>query len=74
MRLLLVLILLVLSSAAHAYIGPGAGVSFLGSVWAVLAGIVLTVLALLIWPIRYLMRRLRRRIATNKSSAPPPVE
>ena len=74
MRLLLALVLLVFSSSAFAYIGPGAGVSFLGSVWAVLAGIVLAVLAILIWPIRYAIRRIRRRTAGNPVSTQPPVE
>lgn len=71
MRLLLALMLLALSGAAHAYIGPGAGVSFLGSIWAVLAGIVLSVAAILIWPIRYMIRRIRRRTQTTKPATPP---
>ena len=71
MRLLLALALLALSGAAHAYIGPGAGVSFLGSVWAVLAGIVLTVGAILIWPIRYMIRRMRRRTDASRPTTPP---
>ena len=74
MRLLFALVLLVFSSSAFAYIGPGAGVSFLGSVWAVLAGMVLAILAILIWPIRYPIRRLRRRATSNPGSTQPPVE
>ena len=42
-----------------AAIGPGAGLSFLGSLWAVLVGIVLALVAILSWPIRLLWRRLR---------------
>ena len=72
MRLLFALILLAFSGSAFAYIGPGAGVSFLGSVWAVLVGIVLAVAAVLIWPIRYVIRRIRRRVSNNQ--APPPSE
>lgn len=74
MRLLFAVFLLCSSSMAFAYIGPGAGVSFLGSVWAVLIGIVLAVAAVLIWPIRYLIRRLRRRVDSSSGSAPPPAE
>lgn len=74
MRLLFALVLLVFSSSAFAYIGPGAGVSFLGSVWAVLAGIVLALLAILIWPIRYAIRRIRRRATGNPASTQQPVE
>jgi hypothetical protein len=46
---------------AWAYIGPGAGVSFLGSLWAILVGIVLALAAILFWPIRWMLRRMRRR-------------
>lgn len=74
MRLLFALMLIGLSQSAFAYIGPGAGVSFLGSVWAVLLGIVLAVAAVLIWPIRYMIRRMRRRADGNAGSAPPPSE
>ncbi|MGB0135575.1 hypothetical protein [Dokdonella sp.] len=74
MRLLLALILIAFSGSAFAYIGPGAGVSFLGSIWAVLIGIVLAVAAVLIWPIRYMIRRMRRRVDNAKDPTPPPAE
>ena len=60
MRVLLALVLSLISTSALAYIGPGAGVSFLGSIWALLVGIVLAIGAVLFWPIRYLFRRMRR--------------
>ncbi len=59
MRAFILCLLLLLSASAHAYIGPGAGLSVLGSLWAVLVGIVLALFALLTWPIRLLWRRLR---------------
>lgn len=74
MRLLFALILIAFSGSAFAYIGPGAGVSFLGSIWAVLIGIVLAVAAVLIWPIRYVIRRMRIRADKLKNSTPPPAE
>lgn len=49
------------SSTASAYIGPGAGISFLGSLVTALWAMVLAVAAVLFWPVRYLFRRLRRR-------------
>ena len=70
MRLLLSPILLCASNFALAYIGPGAGVSFLGSIWAVLVGILLAVVAVLIWPIRYLIRRMRARLPADSSEKP----
>ena len=49
------------SSPAAAYIGPGSGISLLGGLWAVLVGIVLALAAILFWPIRYMIRRMRAR-------------
>ena len=48
---------------ADAYIGPGAGLSVLGSLWAVLVGVVLALFAILTWPLRLLWRRLRGKRA-----------
>lgn len=66
-RFLLALAVLLLHiEPALAYIGPGAGVGLLGSLWAWLLGIVLVLLAILIWPIRWLLRRMR---ASRRGSA-----
>lgn len=69
MRIVLLLILLLASADAPAYIGPGAGISFLGSLWAVIVGIVLALVAVLAWPVRILWRKLRGK---NKLPATPP--
>jgi membrane protein implicated in regulation of membrane protease activity len=42
---------------ALAYIGPGAGLSLLGALWAIVAAVLAALLFLLIWPIRRLLRR-----------------
>lgn len=65
MRWLVLVVLLFVSTAADAYIGPGAGLSVLGSLWAVLVGIVLALFAILSWPVRMLWRRLRRKAAPD---------
>ena len=67
MRILIVLFLLLPSAEAWAYIGPGAGISFLGSLWTVIVGIVLALVAILAWPVRILWRHWR-----GKNKAPPP--
>lgn len=72
MRVLLAMALLVISTPALAYIGPGAGVSFLGSIWALLVGVVLAIGAVLFWPIRYLFRRMRRGKSRPPESQKPP--
>ncbi len=49
------------AASAAAYIGPGSGISLLGGLWGVLVAIALAIGAVLIWPIRYVFRRLRRK-------------
>lgn len=71
MRLILAVLFLILSAPALAYIGPGAGVSFLGSIWALLAGVVLAIGAILFWPIRYMIRRAKRSRTDSTSSNNP---
>ncbi len=46
-------------AAAHAYIGPGAGFAFAGSLLAMLAAISLAVLSILLWPFTVVYRWLR---------------
>jgi predicted AlkP superfamily phosphohydrolase/phosphomutase len=48
-------------STQLAYVGPGAGFAFLGSLLSLIAGFFLSVLALLAWPFRMAWQTLRRR-------------
>jgi predicted AlkP superfamily phosphohydrolase/phosphomutase len=59
-RLLLLTALLVLlvPSQAHAYIGPGAGFALAGSFFAVFAAVCSAILTMLTWPVRLLARTL----------------
>ena len=60
--------ILVLAAASHlvwvpsawAYIGPGAGITMLGALWAVILAIVLALGGLIIWPLRAYLRKKRR--------------
>lgn len=61
MRVFVAVFLLLCALPAAAYIGPGAGVSFFGSLWAILIGILISLVAILAWPVRWFWRRLRRR-------------
>jgi hypothetical protein len=56
-KLLFILLILSVPSSAAAYIGPGAGISVLGSLLAVLGTIALAIGAILFWPIRKLLKR-----------------
>lgn len=60
-KMALALALMLQALPALAYIGPGSGISLLGGLWGVLVAIVLAIGAVLIWPIRYAFRRLRRK-------------
>lgn len=61
--------MLLLATAADAYIGPGAGASIFGSLWAILVGVFVALAAVLAWPIRWAWRRLRRR-ARRETTTP----
>jgi predicted AlkP superfamily phosphohydrolase/phosphomutase len=54
---------------AHAYIGPGAGFALVGSFLALLAAIASSIVSLLLWPIRFVIRWRRRRQALSRASA-----
>ncbi len=45
---------------AEAYIGPGAGISFLQGLWVALVGIVLSVVAIILLPVKMLFRHFGR--------------
>lgn len=51
------IIILFAPAIIFAYVGPGAGVSFLGALWAVITAIVLAIGGFLAWPIRSFLRR-----------------
>ena len=62
-----VMILALVPTAALAYVGPGAGLSLLGALWALLAAVATVFAFILLWPIR---RALRRRRAGGNATAP----
>ena len=50
-----------------AYVGPGAGLSLLGALWALVAALATAFLFLLAWPVRRMLRR--RRLAAAAQPA-----
>jgi hypothetical protein len=66
LKTLVIIILLLASPAAVSYIGPGAGISVLGSVLGILGTIVVAIGAIVFWPVRkYLKRRKQSKIAVQ---------
>lgn len=70
-RTALALTLLLAPISALAYIGPGSGISLLGGLWSVLVGVVLALAAILIWPVRLMIKRMRRRKAEQSPGESP---
>lgn len=54
---ILTFLILTIPTLSFAYVGPGAGITFLGALWAVITAIVLAVGGFLVWPIRAFIRR-----------------
>ena len=53
----LTLLLAGLPVVAHAYVGPGAGLSLAAAFWAILVAIGTILVFTLMWPVRRMMRR-----------------
>ncbi len=69
LKTLVILILIAVSPAALAYIGPGAGISVLGSLLGILGTIVVAIGAIIFWPVRkFLKRKKQARQATESES------
>lgn len=62
------LFLLLLSNPALAYVGPGPGLMFLESFYALAAGIVIALFFVLLYPIRLLMKRAKKSKDASKET------
>lgn len=56
-----IIVIALVSKNAYAYVGPGAGITMLGALWAVVISILLAVIAILFWPVRFLIRKMRAK-------------
>src|SRR5215510_9765754 len=56
-----------LPSLGHAYAGPGAGFAVLSSFWTLFIAFLYSAYAFLAWPLRHLLRLLRRRKSSGKA-------
>lgn len=77
--------MLLVPLAAHAYVGPGAGLSLLGALWALLVAVGAAIVFLVAWPLRRMRRRKREamqqettaeeeRTAEARAAEPPARE
>ena len=67
LRIIVLLLLTLSASPAAAYIGPGAGISVLGSLLGILATIFVAIGVILFWPIKKLMKRRKATKETEVS-------
>lgn len=58
-RVLIVLSLTLCCSAAFGYVGPGTGITLVSSLIGLVMAVVVSLWALLSWPLRQLVKRLR---------------
>lgn len=61
-------------ATAHAYVGPSAGVSFLGAALGVAVAMFSALGVILFWPIRVLVRKLRGIRTVSSTTALPAPE
>lgn len=68
--IIIVFITLMLAApqVADAYIGPGAGIAAIGTVLALIGGIILAILAFVWYPIKRLMAKIKNKRKTDKES------
>jgi membrane protein implicated in regulation of membrane protease activity len=66
-------ITLTVPTAALAYVGPGAGLSLLGALWALIAALATAFLFVIAWPVRKALRRRRapRELGSGEKHADP---
>ena len=69
MRLILAILLTLLVTTAHAYIGPGAGIPVIGSLIGIIVTVLVAIGAILFWPIRKLLKRGKNKaVATQENT------
>jgi len=61
-----ILVLITIQFPALAYIGPGAGIPFIGSFIGFVVTVVLVISAILFWPIRKLLKK--NKASQNKTN------
>lgn len=59
-----------MAAPAAAYVGPGAGLSLLGALWAVLLAVFVALGFLIAWPLRRILKRRRTAPLPEAGAAP----
>ncbi len=67
--LTLILAVIAVTAPAHAYVGPGAGVSLLGAAFGLIAAIGLALGVVVFWPLRRFLKSRKRRAVAEGTEA-----
>lgn len=59
-----------MAGPAAAYVGPGAGLSLIGALWAVLLAVLVALGFLIAWPLRRILKRRRTAPLPEAGAAP----
>jgi len=59
------------AGAAAAYVGPGAGISLVGSLFGLVSAVVIAIGVVLLWPIRRIMRRFKGNAEPEQAAETP---
>ena len=54
-------LLFVMAFPALAYVGPGPGLTMIGSLFTLVGGVIVALAMVLLWPLRLLVKRVRAR-------------
>ena len=63
----MLLLALLMTTPAVAYIGPGAGLPVIGSLLAILSTILLAIIAIVAWPVRKMLKKKKARAAEESA-------
>lgn len=63
-------LLLAVPQGAEAYIGPGAGIAAIGTVIALIGGILLAILAFIWYPIKRLLAKIKQKRTNDQKGVP----
>lgn len=69
----LIALVLLTPSATHAYVGPGAGISAIGSLLALIAAVVVAIFGFLWYPIKRLMGKKKAASSTDQEAPANPT-
>ena len=70
LSLMVIALLLAAPQGAEAYIGPGAGIAAIGTVIALIGGILLAILAFFWYPIKRLLAKIKQKRMNDQKGTP----